>query len=116
MAQILFRGQYDKPREKVTAATPSALYPMPPDAPRNRLGLAQWLVSRENPLTARVTVNRFWQEIFGMGLVKTAEDFGTQGETPVNQAWLDWLTVEFMESGWDVKHLFTLMLTSATYR
>ncbi len=116
MAQILFRGQYDKPREKVSSATPAALHPLAADAPRNRLGLAKWLVARENPLTARVTVNRFWQEVFGVGLVKSAEDFGTQGETPVNQALLDWLAVEFVESGWDVKHLFTLMLTSATYR
>ncbi|HWN94742.1 MAG TPA: DUF1553 domain-containing protein, partial [Methylomirabilota bacterium] len=88
----------------------------PKDAPTNRLGLAKWTVSPENPLTARVTVNRFWQEIFGVGLVKTAEDFGTQGDNPVNQELLDWLAVEFQESGWDVKHLFELMVTSSTYR
>jgi hypothetical protein len=116
IAQILFRGQYDKPKEKVTAAVPAALHPMPPNAPQNRLGLAEWLVSPGNPLTARVTVNRFWQEVFGTGLVKTVEDFGTMGEAPVNQALLDWLAVEFIESGWDVRHLFKLIVTSAAYR
>jgi len=116
VAHVLFRGQYDQPREKVTAQTPEALPPMPPEAPKNRLGLARWLVSADNPLTARVTVNRFWQEIFGVGLVKTADDFGVMGEPPVNQALLDWLAVEFQESGWDVKHLITLMVSSASYR
>lgn len=115
-AHILFRGQYDQPREKVFAGTPAVLHPMPEGAPTNRLGLAQWIVSPENPLTARVTVNRFWQEIFGVGLVKTAEDFGVTGEPPANQPLLDWLAVEFIESGWDVKHLITLLVTSATYR
>jgi hypothetical protein len=116
MAQILFRGQYDKPKEKVKAATPVRLHAMPAGAPANRLGLAQWLTSPENPLTARVTVNRFWQEVFGTGLVKTAEDFGTTGDAPANQALLDWLAVEFVESGWDVQRLFELMVTSSTYR
>jgi hypothetical protein len=116
MANILMRGAYDKVGEKVTPAGFSALHPMPADAPKNRLGLAQWLVAEENPLTARVTVNRFWQELFGTGLVRTAEDFGSQGEPPANQALLDWLAVEFRESGWDVKKLFTLMATSAAYR
>jgi len=116
MAQILFRGQYDKPKDKVGPATPGVLHAMPPDAPKNRLGLAQWIVSPENPLTARVTVNRFWQEIFGVGLVKNAEDFGTTSEPPANQDLLDWLAVEFVESGWDVKHIFELIVTSSTYR
>jgi hypothetical protein len=116
MAQILFRGQYDKPKDKVGAATPAVLHSMPANAPKNRLGLAQWMVSPENPLTARVTVNRFWQEVFGAGLVKSADDFGTTGEAPVNQELLDWLAVEFVESGWDVKRLFELMVTSSTYR
>jgi len=116
MAQILFRGQYDKPKEKVGPATPATLHPMPANAPPNRLGLAQWIVSPENPLTARVTVNRFWQELFGIGLVKNAEDFGTTSEPPANQDLLDWLAVEFVESGWDVKHLFELIVTSSTYR
>ena len=116
MANILFRGQYDKPKDKVTAATPGVLHAWPKDAPTNRLGLAQWTVSPENPLTARVTVNRFWQEIFGVGLVKNAEDFGTTSDPPSNQDLLDWLAVEFVESGWDVKHVFELMVTSSTYR
>ena len=98
MANILFRGQYDKPKEKVTAATPAVLHAWPKDAPTNRLGLAEWLVSPENPLTARVTVNRFWQEVFGVGLVKSSEDFGTTSEPPPNQDLLDWLAVEFVES------------------
>jgi hypothetical protein len=116
MAQVLFRGEYDKPKDKVKAAPPGMLHAMPEGMPNNRLGLAQWLVSPENPLTARVTVNRFWQELFGVGLVKSAEDFGTTGDAPVNQELLDWLAVEFIESGWDVKHLFELMLTSSAYR
>lgn len=116
MANILIRGAYDKEGEKVEAAGFSALHPMAADLPKNRLGLAQWLVAPENPLTARVTVNRFWQEIFGTGLVKTAEDFGSQGDRPANPELLDWLAVEFRESGWDVKKFFTLLVTSATYR
>jgi hypothetical protein len=115
-AHLLYRGMYDQPRERLDPATPAVLPPMPASLPRNRLGLAQWLVSEENPLTARVTVNRFWQEVFGTGLVKTAEDFGSQGEPPVNQELLDWLAVEFRESGWDVKHIFRLMVTSSAYR
>lgn len=115
-AHLLHRGMYDAPREKLAANTPSALPPMSASMPRNRLGLAQWLVDAGNPLTARVTVNRFWQEVFGTGLVKTAEDFGAQGEPPVNQELLDWLAVEFRESGWDVKKIFRLMVTSAAYR
>jgi hypothetical protein len=116
MAQILFRGQYDKPKEKVGAGTPAVLHALPANAPKSRLGFAQWLLSPENPLTARVTVNRFWQEVFGIGLVKSADDFGSTGEAPVNQELLDWLAVEFVESGWDVKRLFELMVTSSTYR
>jgi hypothetical protein len=113
---ILMRGVYDRPGEKVTAATPAVLPPLPEDAPRNRLGLARWLVSRENPLTARVTVNRLWQSVFGTGLVRTSEDFGSQGEMPSHPELLDWLASEFMRSGWDVQHMLRLMLTSATYR
>ena len=116
MANILMRGAYDKLGEKVVPAGFSALHGMPADAPKNRLGLARWLIAPENPLTARVTVNRFWQEIFGTGLVKTPEDFGAQGERPSNPELLDWLAVEFRESGWDVKKLFTLIVTSASYR
>ena len=114
-ANILFRGEYDKPRDKVEAGVFAALHPLPPDAPKNRLGLAQWLVSKENPLTARVTVNRFWQELFGTGIVKTAEDFGIMGEPPTHPELLDFMAVEFRE-GWDVKKLLRLILTSATYR
>ena len=115
-APLLFRGMYDQPREQVEAATPSFLPPMAPEWPRNRLGLAQWIVDRRNPLFARVTVNRFWQELFGAGLVESADDFGAQAQPPSHPELLDWLAVEFRESGWDVKKLITLMVTSATYR
>lgn len=116
MAHILFRGQYDQPRQAVQPNVPAALPPMPASFPRNRLGLAQWLVDPSNPLTARVTVNRFWQEIFGTGLVKSSEDFGSQGQAPSHPELLDWLAVEFRESGWDVKKFFKLLVTSASYR
>ncbi len=115
-AHVLRRGEYDTPQEKVERGVPAVLPPLPGDAPKNRLGLAQWLVSPSHPLTARVTVNRFWQHYFGTGLVKTAEDFGAQGEWPSHPELLDWLAVEFMESGWDVKHMQRLIVTSATYR
>jgi len=113
---VLFRGTYSKPLDKVSAALPEALPPMPPGLPANRLGLAQWLVDPSHPLTARVTVNRYWQLLFGTGLVKTVQDFGVQGEKPLYPELLDWLAVEFVESGWDSKRLFRLLLTSATYR
>jgi hypothetical protein len=115
-AYVLFRGEYDKRRDQVKAATPASLPPMPSDLPRNRLGLAKWLVRPENPLTARVTVNRFWQEVFGTGLVRTSGDFGVTGEPPSHPELLDWLAVEFRESGWDVKKFFKLVVTSAAYR
>ncbi len=113
---ILNRGDYAQPTVKVTAGTPAALPPLPAGAPANRLGLAQWIVARENPLTARVAVNRFWKLFFGTGLVATAADFGSQGEWPSHPELLDWLAVDFMEHGWDVKRLVTQIVTSATYR
>jgi hypothetical protein len=115
-AYILFRGDYDKRRAQVKAATPSALPAMPADLPKNRLGFAQWLLRPEHPTTTRVTVNRFWQEIYGNGFVKTSGDFGIMGELPTHPELLDWLAVEFRESGWDVQKFFKLMVTSATYR
>jgi hypothetical protein len=115
-AFVLFRGDYDKRRDAVKAETPAFLPSMPAELPKNRLGLARWLVRPEHPLTARVAVNRFWQEIFGTGLVRTAEDFGVNGELPSHPELLDWLAVEFRESGWDVKRLVRLMVTSAAYR
>lgn len=114
---LLEKGAYDKPTvTKAVFAVPASLPPMPREAPRNRFGLAQWIVSRDNPLTARVTVNRFWQAFFGVGLVKTAEDFGVQGEVPPQRELLDWLAAEFIESGWDVKALMRLIVTCETYQ
>jgi len=115
-AFILERGEYDKRGQEVTPDTPDVLPGFPDHLPRNRLGLAQWLLLAEHPLTARVTVNRFWQEVFGTGLVRTSGDFGTTGELPSHPELLDWLAVEFREGGWDVKKLFKLMVTSAAYR
>ena len=116
MAHILMRGAYDSPGAEVSAATPAALHPMDEQAPRNRLGLARWVVDPANPLTTRVTVNRFWQELFGQGIVTTPEDFGIMGSAPSHPELLDWLAVEFRENSWDVQHLLKLMLMSATYR
>ncbi len=113
---VLLRGQFDKKGEKVTPNVPAAIAPWPADAPRNRLGLAQWLLSKQNPLTARVVVNQIWQLLFGAGLVRTTEDFGSQGEQPIHAELLDWLAVEFVESGWDVKRLVRLIVTSAAYK
>ncbi len=115
-AFILERGEYTLKREEVSSQPPLWLGTAPADAPANRLGLAQWLVSPNHPLTARVTVNRYWQHFFGTGLVKTAEDFGLQGERPSHPELLDWLAVEFRETGWDVKRLQKLIVTSATYQ
>ena len=138
---ILMRGQYDKQGDKVTAATPSFLPPLAEGLPANRLGLAKWLVDERHPLTSRVIVNRYWQMLFGLGLVKTSEDFGSQGEQPSHAELLDWLAVEFRvgprtkspdskaspdsdsqpstinhQLPWDTKHLIRLLVTSATYQ
>jgi len=113
---ILNRGVYDDYGEEVFPNTPASVFAMPEDLPRNRLGLAQWLTHPDHPLTARVAVNRYWQNYFGRGLVKTAEDFGNQGELPSHPELLDWLAVTFMESGWDVKALQRLIVTSETYK
>jgi Protein of unknown function (DUF1553)/Protein of unknown function (DUF1549)/Concanavalin A-like lectin/glucanases superfamily/Planctomycete cytochrome C len=116
MARLLARGQYDQPKDELKSGVIAALHPMPEGAPGNRLGLAQWLVAKENPLTARVTVNRFWQEIFGTGLVKSAADFGIMSDAPSHPALLDWLAVDFRSNGWDVKRLMRLLVTSETYK
>ena len=115
-ADVLNRGIYTARKERVEANTPHFLPPLPAGMPHNRLALADWTVSPENPLTARVTVNRMWNELFGTGLVETTEDFGIMGQRPSHPQLLDWLAVEFRESGWDMKHMYKLMVMSATYR
>lgn len=113
---VLIRGDWRKPGIEVKPGVPAFLHRMPPDSNPSRLTLARWLVARENPLTARVTVNRMWQEYFGRGLVRTSDDFGAQGEKPSHPELLDWLAARFMDSGWKVKALHRLIVTSATYR
>ncbi|GMV99422.1 MAG: hypothetical protein AMXMBFR84_05610 [Candidatus Hydrogenedentota bacterium] len=113
---ILKRGQYDQPSEKVIPAVPASLPPLPEGSTNNRLGLAKWLVDPSHPLTARVTVNRMWGVLFGTGIVKTTQDFGAQGEWPVNPQLLDWLAVDFVNSGWDVKRFLKQVVMSSTYR
>ena len=113
---LLERGQYDKPKERVQPGVPAALNRLAEDAAPNRLSFARWLVDPANPLTARVAVNRFWQAYFGTGLVKTVDDFGAQGEAPSHPQLLDWLASEFVASGWDVKAMQRLIVTSAAYR
>ncbi|MCH8048438.1 MAG: PSD1 domain-containing protein, partial [Planctomycetes bacterium] len=115
---VLIRGQYDKPdkSQRVSPGVPASLHPLPADAPKNRLALARWLVDPANPLTARVTVNRTWQQIFGVGLVRTSEEFGSQGERPTHPQLLDYLATELVSGGWDVKKLLRLIVSSATYR
>ncbi|MDI1312129.1 PSD1 and planctomycete cytochrome C domain-containing protein [Prosthecobacter sp.] len=115
-AFVLTRGEYDKPGEKVSMLTPAVLPPMPKGAPSNRLGLAQWIVSPENPLTARVWVNRAWEKFFGYGLSKSTDNLGTQSEYPVHPELLDWLATEFIRCGWDMKAMQKLIVMSATYR
>ena len=115
-ASVLERGNYAARMERVEANTPHYLPQLPAGMPRNRLALARWTVSPANPLTARVTVNRMWYELFGTGIVETNEDFGIMGQRPTNPELLDWLAVEFRESGWNVKHMYKLMVMSAAYR
>ncbi len=115
-APIRIRGSFLSPGEVVPAGTPAVLNPWPDGLPKNRLGLAEWLVSKDNPLTARVAVNRIWETYFGHGIVETSEDFGTQGEKPSHPELLDWLAVEFMERGWSQKAIHRLIVTSSTYR
>ena len=115
-AHLLLRGEYDQKADEVFPAFPAFLPELEGDFTMNRLGLAQWLVHPDHPLTARVSANRIWQEMFGTGLVKTAEDFGTQGENPSHPRLLDWLASSFIESGWDVKALYRTIMMSETYR
>jgi len=115
-AHLLARGAYDAPKETVPRDTPASLPAFPSDQPRNRLGLARWLTSRQNPLAARVVVNRVWKMHFGRGLVATPEDFGSQGSLPTHPDLLDWLTRQFVESGWDLKALHRRIVTSDTFR
>lgn len=115
-AFVLERGEYDQKGDSVVRRAPLSLPDLPESAPADRLGLALWLTDSKHPLTARVAVNRFWQQLFGMGLVKTAEDFGTQGEVPSHPLLLDWLAARFQENNWDVKALIKTMMMSATYR
>jgi len=114
--KVQIRGNWQNLGDTVGPGVPAAFHPLPDKSPKNRLGLAQWLVSRENPLTARVAVNRHWEAVFGTGIVSTSEEFGAQGELPFHPELLDWLAVDFMEHGWDVKRLLTQLVTSRAYR
>jgi hypothetical protein len=116
VTRVFERGSFLSPGEEVQAATPAVFQSFPADLPRNRLGLAAWLTSRDNPLTARVIVNRYWEQLFGAGIVTTTEDFGTQGDWPTHPELLDWLAVEFMERDWSTKELCRMLVTSEVYR
>ncbi|MFC3879121.1 DUF1553 domain-containing protein [Algoriphagus namhaensis] len=113
---LLDRGIYNAHAEEVEPSTPENVLPFPEDFPKNRLGLAKWLTHPENPLTSRVIINRYWQMIFGVGIVKSSGDFGIQGDLPTHPELLNWLAAEFMDSGWDLKHMLKLMVMSATYQ
>lgn len=116
LTNVQIRGNYQSKGNQVSEGTPAVFHPLPEDAPRNRLGLAHWLVDDANPLTARVIANRQWEQIFGRGIVVTSEEFGSQGELPTHPELLDWLAVELREGGWDLKQFLKLLVTSATYR
>ena len=116
VTKVQLRGNWQALGEEVREATPAVFHPLPATEPKNRLTMAKWLVSRDNPLTARVTVNRLWESIFGTGIVRSSEEFGSQGDLPFHPELLDWLAAELMDSGWDVKHLLKLMLTSQAYQ
>jgi Protein of unknown function (DUF1553) len=116
MTHVQLRGNFLALGDKVQEAVPAVFHPLPNDAPADRLALARWLVDENNPLTARVIANRFWEQIFGIGIVRTSEDFGSQGDLPTHPELLDWLATEFTASGWDVKALLKLLVTSSTYR
>lgn len=115
-SHLLERGRIGALGKKVEPGTPAVLHRLDPDLPRNRLGLAKWITSPENPLTARVTVNRLWAEVFGRGIVASADDFGSRGDAPTRPGLLDWLAVKFVEGGWSIKNIVALVVTSATYR
>ncbi len=116
VTKVQIRGNYLSTGDEVSEGIPAAFHPLPKDLPPNRLSLARWLVDDNNPLTARVVANRHWEQIFGSGIVRTSEEFGSQGELPSHPQLLDWLAVELRESGWDLKRFLKLLVTSATYR
>jgi hypothetical protein len=116
VTKMQLRGNWQALGDEVSEATPAVFNPLPANEPKNRLTMAKWLVSRDNPLTARVTVNRLWESIFGTGIVRSSEEFGSQGDLPVHPELLDWLAAELMDSGWDLKHMLKLMLTSQAYQ
>lgn len=115
VTKVQLRGNWQSLGDEVNEATPASFHPLPASAPRNRLTMANWLVSRENPLTARVTVNRLWESIFGIGIVRSSEEFGSQGDLPFHPELLDWLAAELVDCGWDIKHMLKLMVTSEAY-
>lgn len=116
VTKIQIRGNFQQTGDEVTEGVPAAFHPLPEDLPPNRLALAKWLIDERNPLTARVVANRYWEAIFGIGIVSTSEEFGSQGELPVHPELLDWLATELVASNWDIKHLVKLLVTSAAYR
>jgi hypothetical protein len=116
VTKMQLRGNWQALGDEVSEATPAVFNPLPANEPKNRLTMAKWLVSRDNPLTARVTVNRLWESIFGTGIVRSSEEFGSQGDLPFHPELLDWLAAELMDSGWDIKHMLKLMLTSQAYQ